>query len=101
MKNLLQEHYDSLIDENNDPIGDTQMLQKYTNMWDVDELVEALRLNRTMSVLEIGVGIGRHDLATKIGIDLAKYNNIFDDYAFTFSINKTEMLYVLPVSEVF
>ena len=71
------QHYELLIDENNDPVRDSQMLQEHMNKWDGDEFVEALRLNKTMSALEIGVGTGRIAIKTApscnevVGIDIS------------------------------
>jgi ubiquinone/menaquinone biosynthesis C-methylase UbiE len=74
-----KEHYDNLIDENNDPVHDPEPLQEYMNKWDGSKFLSELRLNRKSSVLEIGVGTGR--LAIRVlkqgckqfvGIDLSE-----------------------------
>lgn len=57
-------HYDLLIDENNDPVSDPMPLREYMDKWDGKPFLEALRLEKTESVLEIGVGTGR--LAVKV-----------------------------------
>lgn len=70
-------HYDSLIDENNDPVHDPESLKKHMDGWDGDIFIDALQLTEEKSVLEIGVGTGR--LAIKVaplcrsfcGIDLS------------------------------
>ncbi len=53
------EHYDLLIDEDNDPVHDPEPLQDYMNKWDGPEFIEQMQLNSSKSVLEIGVGTGR------------------------------------------
>ena len=100
-------HYDLLIDEDNDPFRDPPMLQKYMSQWDGERFVEALELTKNKKVLEIGIGTGR--IAVKVapfcmtltGIDISpktierakenlkEYKNIsficddFSDYQFT------------------
>ena len=71
------EHYDKLIEENNDPARDPKPLQDYMDKWDGRQFIESMRLDKSKSVLEIGVGTGR--LALKVaplckelvGIDLS------------------------------
>lgn len=58
------EHYDKLIDENNDPVHDPEPLKKYMNKWDGQSFVDAMKLDNTKSVLEIGVGTGRIAMKT-------------------------------------
>lgn len=53
------EHYDLLIDEDNDPVHDPKPLQEYMNKWDGPAFIEQMQLNNNKSVLEIGVGTGR------------------------------------------
>jgi ubiquinone/menaquinone biosynthesis C-methylase UbiE len=74
-----KEHYDNLIDENNDPVHDPEQLQEYMNKWDGSKFLSELRLNRKSSVLEIGVGTGRLALRVLkqgceqfVGIDLSE-----------------------------
>jgi SAM-dependent methyltransferase len=70
-------HYDALIDENNDPVHDPKPLKEYMNKWDGDAFIEAMQLTPNKSLLEIGVGTGR--LAARvcgkyksfIGIDIS------------------------------
>jgi len=52
-------HYDLLIDENNDPFRDPPALQDYMDQWDGQPFMDAMKLDRTKCVLEIGVGTGR------------------------------------------
>jgi len=57
-------HYDLLIDEGNDPVHDPAPLQEYMNRWDGEAFLQALALNGSQSVMEIGVGTGRLALRT-------------------------------------
>lgn len=52
-------HYDLLIEENNDPFRDPPALRRYMSGWDGDAFWDALALDPSQSVLEIGVGTGR------------------------------------------
>ena len=52
-------HYDSLIDENNDPVQDPKPLRDYMDKWDGKVFIDKMELNNEKSVLEIGVGTGR------------------------------------------
>jgi ubiquinone/menaquinone biosynthesis C-methylase UbiE len=61
---ITQRHYDSLIDENNDPVRDPIELHEYMNKWDGQAFIDELKLAPDKSVLEIGVGTGR--LAVKV-----------------------------------
>lgn len=53
------EHYDLLIDENNDPVHDPKPLRDYMDKWDGQVLLDKMELNKEKKVLEIGVGTGR------------------------------------------
>lgn len=66
MKNIILtvEHYDNLIDENNDPVHDSEELQEYMNRWDGIKFFNELKIGKDSSILEIGVGTGR--LALKV-----------------------------------
>jgi SAM-dependent methyltransferase len=73
------DHYDNLIDENNDPVYDPEPLKEHMNKWDGIKFLNELRINNDSSVLEIGIGTGR--LALKVlkqgckhfvGIDLSQ-----------------------------
>lgn len=63
MKNVI-EHYNKLIDENNDPVHDPKPLRDYMDKWDGQKFIESMQLDKTKSVLEIGIGTGR--LAIKV-----------------------------------
>ena len=71
------EHYDKLIDENNDPVYDPEPLKEYMNKWDGQVFIDIMKLDKTKTVLEIGVGTGRLALKTVplckefVGIDLS------------------------------
>lgn len=52
-------HYNSLIDEGNDPVHDLKPLQDYMDKWDGKDFIDRMELDNTKSVLEIGVGTGR------------------------------------------
>ena len=55
----IRDYYDFLIDDGNDPVLDPPELKEYMNKWDGEEFIQAMRLDRCCSVLEIGVGTGR------------------------------------------
>ena len=59
MKNDVIQHYDLLIDENNDPVHDPKPLRDYMDKWDGQSFIDKMELNKDKSVLEIGVGTGR------------------------------------------
>ncbi|OGO90476.1 MAG: hypothetical protein A2Y17_13020 [Clostridiales bacterium GWF2_38_85] len=56
---LPKEHYDTLIDENNDPVHDPAPLKEYMNKWDGQAFIDELQLSTDKNILEIGVGTGR------------------------------------------
>lgn len=64
------EHYNNLIDENNDPVRDIDILKQYMDKWDGQPFIDALELSKNKTVLEIGVGTGR--LAVKTAPHCAK-----------------------------
>lgn len=78
MINNVSAHYDALIDENNDPVFDSEALKIYMNRWDGSAFVDLMDLNVNKSVLEIGVGTGRLALRTAplcrsfTGIDISE-----------------------------
>lgn len=57
-------HYDCLIDENNDPVRDVQILRDYMDKWDGQIFFDLLKLDKNKTVLEIGVGTGRLAIKT-------------------------------------
>jgi len=52
-------HYDRLIEMDNDPARDPKPLREYMDKWDGDAFFDLLELDKSKSVLEIGVGTGR------------------------------------------
>lgn len=94
MENEVIRHYDLLIDENNDPVNDPKPLQNYMDKWDGQSFIDKMELDKSKSVLEIGVGTGRLAVRTAplcgkfCGIDispktierakqnLSKYSNV-------------------------
>ena len=67
-------HYDSLIDENNDPVQDPKPLRDYMDKWDGKVFIDKMELNNEKSVLEIGVGTGR--LAVRVAPLCGKFCGI-------------------------
>ena len=41
------EHYNMLIDENNDPVYDTEPLKKYMDKWDGQVFIDTMKLDKT------------------------------------------------------
>lgn len=77
-KVTVEEHYNLLIREGNDPSNDPPALQSYMDKWDGQPFISVLALQPNSNILEIGVGSGR--LAKKVlesgcghftGIDLS------------------------------
>ena len=58
-KNDVIRHYDLLIDDGNDPVHDSEPLRDYMDKWDGQDFINAMQLDKTKNVLEIGVGTGR------------------------------------------
>lgn len=52
-------HYEMLIDENNDPVHDSEILRLYMANWDGHLFYKALEVSTDKNVLEIGIGTGR------------------------------------------
>lgn len=63
-------HYDRLIDENNDPVRDPDILKEHMDKWDGKYFFDALELAKDKVVLEIGIGTGR--IAVKTAPHCAK-----------------------------
>lgn len=61
---MVIEHYDKLIEEDNDPVHDPKPLKDYMEKWDGPRFFDSMQLDKSKSVLEIGVGTGR--LAVKV-----------------------------------
>ena len=57
-------HYDLLVEDGNDPVLDPPELAAYMDGWDGACFMDALGLDGTKDVLEIGVGTGRLALRT-------------------------------------
>ena len=78
MENEVARHYDLLIDEGNDPVLDPPALAAYMDGWDGGPFIDALCLDGTQDVLEIGVGTGRLALRvadlcrTFTGVDISE-----------------------------
>ena len=52
-------HYDLLVEENNDPVHDPNPLRDYMDKWDGQAFIDKMELDKNKSILEIGVGTGR------------------------------------------
>lgn len=92
--NEVIDHYDKLIEENNDPFYDPKPLREYMDKWDGLDFIKEMQLATDKKVLEIGIGTGRiaNRVAplckTLVGIDISpktiekakenliRYNNI-------------------------
>ena len=74
--NVIQ-HYDKLIEDNNDPFHDPPALQEHMEKWDGELFIDSTALDKTKFVLEIGVGTGRlarkdaPDCLSFVGIDIS------------------------------
>lgn len=64
-------HYDSLIDEGNDPVLDCEELKAYMELWDGQTFIDLLELKKDKSVLEIGCGTGR--IALKVAPNVERF----------------------------
>jgi 16S rRNA A1518/A1519 N6-dimethyltransferase RsmA/KsgA/DIM1 with predicted DNA glycosylase/AP lyase activity len=54
-----KEHYDLMVDENNDPVYDSRPLKEWMDKSDGPYFIDCLDLTPQKDVLEIGVGTGR------------------------------------------
>ena len=72
--NDISKHYDLLIDLNNDPVHDPEPLRAYMDKWDGQEFIEKLHLDKSKSVLEIGVGTGR--LAVRVALFCNRFTGV-------------------------
>ena len=70
----VSEHYDLLIEENNDPVRDPEPLREYMDKWDGRQFIDSLQLTKEKSVLEIGVGTGR--LAVRVAPECREFCGI-------------------------
>ncbi|SHJ77561.1 Methyltransferase domain-containing protein [Anaerocolumna jejuensis DSM 15929] len=57
--NEVIDHYDKLIEENNDPFYDPKPLREYMDKWDGIDFIKEMQLAADKKVLEIGIGTGR------------------------------------------
>lgn len=70
-------YYDSLIEEDHDPVCDPEPLRAYMDGWDGPQFIDAMELHLGKTVLEIGVGTGRLAVRTAplcarfYGVDLS------------------------------
>lgn len=55
----IKDHYDLLIEENNDPFRDPPALRQHMESWDGQVFLDLMELDPSKTVLEIGVGTGR------------------------------------------
>ena len=67
-------HYDLLVEENNDPVHDPEPLREYMDKWDGQKFIDSLQLTKEKSVLEIGVGTGR--LAVRVAPECCDFFGI-------------------------
>ena len=71
------DHYDRLIEEGNDPVGDPEPLRAYMDKWDGQPFIDALELSKDKTILEIGVGTGR--LAVRTVPDFQRNRSVFQN----------------------
>lgn len=70
-------HYDMLIEENNDPVYDSEEMKEYMKKWDGQRFLNAMKLDLNKAVLEVGVGTGR------IATNVAPYCRVFTGIDFS------------------
>jgi methylase of polypeptide subunit release factors len=66
-----------LIEENNDPVYDSEEMKEYMKKWDGQSFLNAMELDLTKAVLEAGVGTGR------IAINVVPYCRSFTGIDFS------------------
>ena len=99
MKTDIITHYDLLIEENNDPVNDPKPLQEYMDKWDGPSFIDALRLDKSKSVLEIGLSVSK-ELTDEINYG-TRIINVFPDTPETIKSQiKSSGLYLVNVIEV-
>lgn len=89
------EHYDKLIEENNDPVRDPYILKEHMEKWDGKQFIDALELSKDKVVLEIGIGTGRIAVKTAsycarlYGVDVSSktIERAKDNLAFTNNVD--------------
>lgn len=67
-------HYDLLVEENNDPVHDPKPLRDYADKWDGQAFIDQMEIDKDKYVLEIGVGTGR--LAVRVAPLCGKFCGI-------------------------
>lgn len=72
--NEVAKHYDILIDEGQDPVHDPKPLKDYMDKWDGQIFIDKMQLDKSKSVLEIGVGTGR--IAVKVALHSKQFTGI-------------------------
>lgn len=81
MDNLIKgktlKHYDMLIEENNDPVYDSEEMKEYMKKWDGQRFLNAMKLDLNKAVLEVGVGTGR------IAINVVPFCRVFTGIDFS------------------
>lgn len=70
----VEKHYDILIDMNTDPVHDPQILRDYMDKWDGQKFIDKMNLDKSKSVLEIGVGTGR--LAVRVAPFCGRFTGV-------------------------
>ena len=72
--NEVAKHYDILIEEGQDPVYDPKPLKDYMDKWDGQVFIDKMQLDKSKSVLEIGVGTGR--IAVKVAPHAKQFTGI-------------------------
>lgn len=74
---LAMKHYDMLIEENNDPVCDSEEMKEYMNKWDGQKFINSMKLKLSKTILEIGVDTGR------IAVKVAPFCRVFTGIDFS------------------